>query len=59
MSESERIKDDFDNFLKTGDDRPHNQRAHDKKFSERCFCLSVWFGAIGWSLLIWVFIWRL
>lgn len=56
MSESERIQKDFDNFLKTGDDRPHKQRAHDKKLADRCLFAPLWFGAVGWSLFIWFLI---
>jgi hypothetical protein len=53
MSESKRIKADYEHFLRTGDDYPHHQRAHDKKVSDKLLCAAVWCLCAAFCSLCW------
>ena len=46
MSESKRIKADYEHFLRTGDDYPHHQRHYDKKASDKLLCACAAFCAL-------------
>ena len=56
MSEEKRIKADYERFLRTGDDYPHLQRAHDKSKSERYAFGFFWCAAIVFCLSVLAFI---
>ena len=54
MSESKRIKDDYEHFLRTGDDYPHIQRHYDKKAIDKLLCAAVWCACVAVALLVWM-----
>lgn len=53
MTESERIKKDFEHFKATGDDYPHCQRTYDKSLPEKLFCATVWCLCAAFCALCW------
>lgn len=54
MTESQRIKKDFEHFKATGDDYPHCQRMHDKTKFNRIAFASMWIGIVLFCVFVWI-----